>query len=214
MTVLSRFLSFFPLIALLGICASLVAFIITPSVLTLVTLAFAVYGLPLCVFRLLHVLFPITEGFSHLDERRYSPWWGSHQTQAIYIAIPQLEAVLRLIPGAFSGWLRLWGSRVGASVYWTPRVEIVDRNLLDIGDRVIFGDKVECWAHVIKPKDGRLSLYVKRVQIGHNVFLGAGSRIGPGASIADGASVPILAILFPNQKVLTQEDRIEIPDAV
>ena len=70
MTVLSRLLSFFPLIALLGICASLVAFIITPSVLTLVTFTFAVYGVPLCVFRLLHVLFPVREGFSHLDERR------------------------------------------------------------------------------------------------------------------------------------------------
>ena len=82
---------------------------------------------------------------------------------------------------------------------------------------MVFGDKVECWGHVIKPKDGQLSLYVKRIHIGYGVFIGAGSRIGPGVSIADGASVPILAVLFPNQKVLkkeNREDRIEIPDAV
>jgi len=197
-----------------GICSALAAVIIKPSVLTVLLLAFAVYGFPLGAFRLLNLLFPVREGFSQIDEKRYSPWWGGHQIQAIYIAIPQLEAVLRLIPGAFSLWLRMWGSRVGASVYWTPRVDIVDRNLLDIGDRVVFGDKVECFGHIIKPKHGRLLLYVKRIHIGHGVFIGAGSRIGPGVRIADDAYVPVLRVLFPNQTVRKEQAPVEIPDAV
>jgi len=177
-------------------------------------LAFAVYGFPLCAFRLLNLLFPVKEGFSQIDEKRFSPWWGGHQIQAVYIAIPQLESVLRLFPGVFSLWLRMWGSRVGASVYWTPRVDIVDRNLLDIGDRAVFGDKVECFGHVIKPKHGRLLLYVKRVQIGRGVFIGAGSRLGPGVRIADGAYVPVLSDLLPNECVQKKEAAVRIPDAV
>lgn len=177
-------------------------------------LAFAVYGFPLCAFRLHKLLFPVREGFSQIDGKQYSPWWGGHQIQALYIAFPQLEAVLRLIPGAFSLWLRMWGSKVGAAVYWTPRVDIVDRNLLDIGDRVIFGDKVECFGHVIKPKHGRLMLYVKRVHVGHHAFIGAGSRIGPGVRITDGASVPVLSVLLPNQNVRKEEAPVEIPDAI
>ena len=198
----------------MGIYSSLAAVIIKPSVWTLMLLAFTVYGFPLCAFRFLNLLSPVKEGFSQIDEKQFSPWWGGHQIQAIYIAIPQLEAALRLIPGAFSFWLRMWGSKVGAAVYWTPRVDIVDRNLLDIGDRVIFGDKVECFGHVIKPKQGRLLLYVKRVHIGHHVFIGAGNRLGPGVRIADGAYVPVLSVLFPNQNVRKEEGRVEIRDAI
>ncbi|MDJ0694669.1 GH3 auxin-responsive promoter family protein [Mastigocoleus sp. MO_188.B34] len=33
-------------------------------------------------------------------------------------------------------WLRLWGSKVGEGIYWTPKIEIADRGLLEIGDRV------------------------------------------------------------------------------
>ena len=168
----------------------------------------------MCAFRLHHLWFPVREGFSQIDGKGYSPWWGGHQIQAIYLAIPQLEAALRLIPGAFSLWLRMWGSKVGAAVYWTPRVDIVDRNLLDIGDRVIFGDKVECFGHVFKPKQGRLLLYVKRVHIGRHVFIGAGSRLGPGVRIADGANVPVLSVLFPNQNLRKEEAPVEIPDAI
>jgi hypothetical protein len=213
-TLLSRLLAFFPAVELAGIYFSLAAVIFKPSMWTLMLLAFVVYGFPLCAFRLHNLLFPVREGVSQIDGKRYSPWWGGHQIQAIYVALPQLEAVLRLIPGAFSLWLRMWGSKVGAAVYWTPRVDIVDRNLLDIGDRVIFGDKVECFGHVIKPKQGRLLLYVKRIHIGHRVFIGAGSRIGPGVHIADGVYVPVLSDLFPNQNVRKKEALVEVSDAI
>lgn len=47
-----------------------------------------------------------------------------------------LLIVYLLIPGIFSCWLRLWGAKVGRDVYWTTRLEIADRSLLEIGDRI------------------------------------------------------------------------------
>ena len=160
---------------------------------------FSVYGLPVCIYRALHLLHPVLEGPSRLDERSYSPWWGAHQLQLLYIAVPQLEAVLRMIPGCFSLWLRLWGSRIGRDIYWTPRVEIVDRNLMEVGDRAIFGHKVTCYAHAVRRKNGRIRLFVRKVHIGDDAFVGAYSRLGPGVRIEQGSTVPILTDLYPNR---------------
>ena len=70
-----------------------------------------------------------------------------------------------------------------------------------IGDEVIFGQKVECYCHIIKPKAEVLRLYTKPITIGNRVFLGAGTRIGPGVKIDDGTFVPLLSDLLVNQQV-------------
>jgi len=192
MSLAGRVLTFFPALVLASALACAAMMIVTRNPLWLAALLFAVYGLPLLAFRIISLFAPLREGRSYLDGPRYSPWWGSHQLQSIFIGLPQLESLLQLIPGAFSLWLRLWGSRVGRRVHWTPRVEIADRSLLDVGDDVVFAHKVECFAHAIKPRRGRFVLYVRRIRIGSRVFVGAGSRIGPGARIRDGVFVPIL----------------------
>ncbi|NET74012.1 MAG: acyl transferase, partial [Sphaerospermopsis sp. SIO1G2] len=138
---------------------------------------------------------------SYLIGKKYSPWWGSHQIQVIYIAIPLLESILRLIPGMFSLWLKLWGSKIGKNVYWTPSLEIADRSLLEIGDNVVIGHRVSISSHVIKPKKENLMLYVKKVKIGNNVFVGGGSMIAPGVVINDGQFIQVNTILLPNQKI-------------
>jgi acetyltransferase-like isoleucine patch superfamily enzyme len=200
-TFASRVLALFPGLHLLAILAALVEVMRAMSVPAVGLLLVAVYGLPLGVFRIVNRFCPIPEGVFRLNERRFSPWWGSHQLQAVYIAFPQLEGLLQLVPGLYSAWLRLWGSRIGRSVYWTPRVEVADRSLLEVGDRVIFGHKVEVYGHVVKPKHGGLVLYVRRVVIGREAFVGAGSRIGPGVRIAEAAYVPVLSDLYPNRRV-------------
>ena len=196
MSVAGRLLTFFPTFILACAAGTVVAMIVTRSPLWLLAMLFCVYGVPLLTFRAIDVIRPLREGRSYLDGPRYSPWWGSHNIQRIYIAFPQLESLLQLIPGAFSLWLRLWGSRIGRRVHWTPRVEIADRSLLDVGDDVVFAHKIECYAHAIKPRRGRLVLYVRRIRIGSRVFLGAGTRIGPGARVADDAFVPILSDIY------------------
>lgn len=201
MTVISKILLFFPTIVLLLTGAAIVYLAYSPNIFSILAVFLSIYGLPVLVYRLHEWVYPVREGISYLQNKEYSPWWGSHQIQAIYIAIPALEAVLRLIPGVFSCWLRLWGAKVGRDVYWTPGLEIADRSLLEIGDRVVIGHRVGIYSHVIKPRKQNLMLYVKKVKIGSNVFVGAGSHLAPGIVIGDGSYLPAASNLYPNQKV-------------
>lgn len=201
MTILSRILLFFPAIVLLLTTVSFIYFVRSPGIFGFLGILFSLYGLPILVFKFHQLFYPLKEGISYLQGKEYSPWWGSHQIQVIYIAIPALEALLRLIPGLFSVWLRLWGAKVGRNVYWTPGLEIADRSLLEIGDYVVIGHRVGIYSHVIKPRKQDLILYVKKVKIGHNVFVGAGSHLAPGVVIEDGVYLPVATNLYPNQKV-------------
>ncbi|MFN6569394.1 acyl transferase [Dendronalium sp. ChiSLP03b] len=200
MTVLSKILLFFPTLVLLLTGAAIVYLAHSPSIFSILAVLLSIYGLPVLVYRWHQWVYPVREGISYLQGKEYSPWWGSHQIQTIYIAIPALEAVLRLIPGVFSIWLRLWGAKVGRNVYWTPGLEIADRGLIEIGDRVVIGHRVGIYSHVIKPRKQDLMLYVKKVKIGNDVFVGAGSHLGPGVVIADGTFVPAATNLYPNQQ--------------
>ncbi|MHC5743567.1 MAG: acyltransferase [Nostoc sp.] len=201
MTVLSKILSFFPAFILLLTGAAIVYLAYSPNIFSILAVLLSIYGLPVLVYRLHEWVYPVREGINYLQNKEYNPWWGSHQIQVIYIAIPALEAVLRLIPGVFSCWLRLWGAKVGRDVYWTPGLEIADRSLLEIGDRVVIGHGVGIYSHIIKPRKQNLMLYVKKVKIGSNVFVGAGSNLAPGVVIGDGSYLPAATKLYPNQKV-------------
>ncbi|GAX43551.1 hypothetical protein NIES4075_45660 [Tolypothrix sp. NIES-4075] len=200
MTPLSTIFSFFPALVILLTAASLLWICFYPGILSIMALLISLYVFPLLVYRIHEYFYPLKEGISYLAGKNYSPWWGSHQIQVIYIAFPALETLLRLIPGAFSLWLRLWGSKVGKNVYWTPQLEISDRALIEIGDNVVFGNGVGIYSHIIKPKKQDLLLYVKKVKIGNNVFLGAWNHIAPGVTIIDGTYVPVFTHVYPNKK--------------
>ncbi len=202
MTILSTILLFFPTLILILTGAAIFYLAYSPSVFSIMAVFVSIYGLPVLVYRLHQWVYPVQEGISYLRGNSYSPWWGSHQIQVIYIAIPVLEAILRLIPGAFSLWLRLWGAKVGRDVYWTPGLEIADRGLIEIGDRVIMGHRVTISSHIIKPRKQNLMLYVKKVKIGNDVFVGAGSTLSPGVVIGDSTFLAIATNLYPNQQVL------------
>ena len=206
MTFLSRVLSLFPAIAILLDIYAFTYFCRHPGMVGAIALLLAAYGFPVLVYRLHAWRYPIPDGISYLRSTDYSPWWGSHQIQVVYIAIPVLETLLRFIPGAFSLWLRLWGASIGSNVYWTPGLEIADRGLLDVGDRVVFGHQVGLYAHAIKPKKTDLMLYVKPIKIGSDVFVGAGSRLAPGVVIGDGTYVPAKTDVYPYQTLSTPEE--------
>jgi hypothetical protein len=201
MSAMGRAISFYPTLILSLSAALLLWFACEPSPVQPVVLILVVYLLPPITLRLHEMFFPLSEGLSKLSEPKYSHWWGAHQIQLIYIALPQLEALLRLVPGLYSAWLRLWGSRVGRKVYWTPNIEITDRSMLEIGDRVVFGHKCKLLGHAIKPKGTAVILYLRRIKIGTDVFIGAGSRIGPGAVISDGSYLPVLTDVYINQEI-------------
>lgn len=191
MTLLSIILSFFPTLVMLMIFGSFLEMCYHPGIISILSLIFSIYIFPLLIYKIHNYFLPIKENTSYLCGKEYSPWWGSHQIQSIYITFPVFESILRLIPGAFSLWLRLWGSPVGKKVYWTPKVEITDRGLVEIGDNVVFGHEVGIYSHIIKPKKQDLLLYVKKVKVGSNVFVGAGNNIAPGVIIEDNTYIPI-----------------------
>lgn len=167
----------------------------------LLCLPFVVYVLPPFAFRVHQRWFPIRLGASRLVGARYVPWWGAHQFQLIYIAIPQLEALLRLVPGLYSLWLRCWGAKIGKSVYWTPLVEISDRSLLVIGDNVVVGHRAGMYGHIIRPTRDNLMLYCKPVIIGAGAFIGAAAVLGPGSKIKERAFIEAAARVHPNEVV-------------
>lgn len=200
MTLPSRALAWFPFSVLLFAAACLIRFLRKPGFGTLLLLLCALYLYPLAAFRLHQRWRPLKHGRSRLDTDAYSPWWGGHQIQSVFYALPELERMLRLVPGLYSVWLRAWGSRIGKGVQWTPAVEMGDRSSLDIGDGVIFGHKAKCYAHVVSMKSGRPVLYTAPVTIGDGAFLGIGSVVGPGSSIAPGAVVPAAKVVGVNRR--------------
>ncbi|MEL7034621.1 MAG: acyl transferase [Cyanobacteria bacterium J06592_8] len=203
MTLLSILLSWFPTVLIFLAISSLISICIHPSFTNIFCLIFTLYGIPLIVYRIHHLFYPLEPGVSYLLGKKYSSWWGSHQIQIIYIAFPILEIILRLIPGFFSTWLRLWGAKIGKNIYWTPKLEVSDRGLIEIGNNVVFGYGVQLYSHVIKPKNDNLMLYIKKITIGNNVFIGAGCRLGPGVNIKDQTFIPVTTDLYPNQNANT-----------
>lgn len=148
------------------------------------TLPAIVYLLPLALHRIHFFFFPFADGFWFLTEKKYNPWWASHMFQFPFIACPWLESLLHFIPGLYSAWLRAWGSKIGKQVFWTPRVEIVDRGLIEVGNGAVFGHISAMCSHMVADIEGKPALVIKKIIIGEKVFVGADSQLGPGVVVA------------------------------
>jgi hypothetical protein len=122
-------------------------------------------------------------------------WWACFQCQALFLRFPALEELLRLVPGVYSLWLRLWGSRVGKLTYWAPGTVILDRGFLDIGDNVVFGAGVRLNPHVME-NDLRLA----RVKIGDGAMIGGYSLLTAGTEIAAAEATRAFLISPPFSK--------------
>jgi hypothetical protein len=196
MTLGGRLVSLFPVLHGLAILTSLVVFVMSQNLIFLASFFAAIYVLPLLFFRLHNLFLPLTEGFFDIAAKKYSVWWASYQFQFVFIAMPVFEAPLHLIPGAYSMWLRLWGSKIGKNVLWTPRVEVVDRGLLEIGSHVVVGHLVAFCSHAITPRKGKMTLMVKKITIGEGSFVGADSQFGPGANVSAGEMVKVKSAIY------------------
>jgi hypothetical protein len=108
-------------------------------------------------------------------------WWACFQCQVLFLRFPALEELLRLVPGVYSWWLRMWGSRVGKLTYWAPQTMILDRGFLEIGDQVVFGAGVRLNPHVMDS-----DLCLAPVKIGDGAMIGGYSLLTAGTEIAAG----------------------------
>jgi len=200
MTAWDRLFSYFPLLMTALSFTALGMFAAWPSLWTVFLLLFVVFGLPPLVQRVVFRWSPIKQGVTAIDGRQFNSWLAAHHIQAFYDALPFIESLLRVLPGFYSMWLRMWGSHIGYGVEWPVRMDVLDRHMMDIGNRVVFSREVELAAHVRKKTDGGATrVLVRTVRIGSYAFIGAGARIGPGANVPSNASVPALAVVDVNE---------------
>lgn len=152
----------------------------------LLTLApVALFLLPPLLVRLAVWPRGLPTGQIDLASKVFLRWWFTTQCQIVFSRLPWLEECLRLIPSLYSAWLRLWGARVGTLVYWSPGVVILDRSLLHVGDRVVFGAGVRVIPHVIAPVPaGGGALFLAPITIGSDALIGAYSSLLPGCLVA------------------------------
>lgn len=108
-------------------------------------------------------------------------WWACFQCQVLFLRFPALEEMLRLVPGVYSWWLRMWGARIGKRTYWAPQTIILDRGFLEIGDQVVFGAGVRLNPHVIER-----DLLLAPVKVGDHAMIGGYSLLTAGTEIAAG----------------------------
>lgn len=200
MTAADRLFSYFPLMMTVAAFTALGVFAQWPSVFSGLLVFFIIYLLPPMVQRIMFRWAPLQLGVSQIDGRKFNAWLAAHHIQAFYDALPYLESLLRVIPGFYSMWLRIWGSRIGYGVVWPVRMDVLDRSLMDIGNRVTFDREVELAAHVRQKTDGGASrVLVRPVHVGSYAFVGARTRIGPGASVPHNAAVPALSVVDVNE---------------
>lgn len=183
MTLGGRIVSLFPLVYLLIVVGWIAKMFSQFQLYDIPVLVGLIYLFPLLIHRIHFFFFPFTDGYWVLSEKKYNPWWASHMFQFPFIACPWLESLIHFVPGLYSMWLRAWGSKIGKGVFWTPRVEIIDRGLVEIGDYCIIGHIAAMSSHMVADIEGQPALVIKTIKIGEKSFIGADSQIGPGAII-------------------------------
>lgn len=127
-------------------------------------------------------------GHTHaaIGSRAFFFWWASMQCQMLFGRLPMLEELLRLFPGLYSLWLRLWGSKIGRLTFWAPGTVILDRGFLHLGDDVVLGAGVRFNPHVIrKNKSGDTELQLAPIRLGNRVSVGGYSLLTAGTMIPD-----------------------------
>jgi hypothetical protein len=196
MTFAGRLVSFFPAVWFCLVLIQLTKMIHDFHWSDLPKLIFFIYFLPLIINKIHFKFYPFSDGYWMLSEKKYNRWWASHMFQYPFIAIPWLESVLHFFPGLYSCWLRAWGSKIGNGIFWTPRVEIIDRGLVEIGDRVIIGHLATMCSHMVTEIDGNPCLVVKKIIIGDKSFIGADSQFGPGAVVKPGTKIKVKTRLY------------------
>ncbi|MFP5457235.1 MAG: hypothetical protein ACLGG7_00745 [Bacteriovoracia bacterium] len=124
-------------------------------------------------------------------------WWALTQLQVPFMRFPVLEEVLRMVPGCYSGWLRLWGGKVGKYVYWSAKVLVADRPFVDIGERVVFGYGAKVTAHLLSQKRKQPKLVFGIPVIGDRAIIGSLAIVGPGARVEDDETLRATEALAP-----------------
>jgi hypothetical protein len=164
----------------------------------MILLLAGIYLLPPLVVRILLACRRIEAGSHPLDSPEFLTWWATAQCQVLFCRFPALEEMLRLVPGLYSAWLRLWGAKVGRLTYWSPELRILDRSFLEIGDDVVFGIGVRLNPHVLSDDEmGRPTLHLGSVKVGDDCRIGGYSLLTAGTVVEPNQSLKAFSLSPP-----------------
>jgi hypothetical protein len=157
----------------------------TPAARALGALAW-LYLLPPLAGRLTALAFGAAQGRGLTqDTRAYKAWWLTQQWQVVFNRLPLLEEALRLVPGLYAAWLRLWGGRVSPWAYWAAGAVVVDRQLVVVEAGAVIGMGAGLTGHLARlAPDGTFVVDVGAPRVERGAIMGARSGLGPGAELA------------------------------
>lgn len=199
--IIERSFWFFPLALIITIIYLSIKAINDPSPLSIGLVLFTIYLFPPLLYRVISLYIPVKLGTQKWGPKEAANGWMiAHRIQMIYVIFPFLERMLNSLPGIYSIWLRLWGSKIGKMVYWGPDVVILDRTHLEVGDYNFIGGSTLSAHLAIPNKDGTIRFVVNPITIGSNVFVSTQCNIGPGTKIQDKSFVKIMTQTFGDRK--------------
>ena len=133
-----------------------------------------------------------------VPSRYFFRWWTTWQLQMLFNRLPWLEELMRLLPGFYSAWLRLWGARIGRLTLWSPGVKISDRPLLRIGNDTVIGIDARLVGHFGGlDADGRVTLTLGPVTVGDRTTVGGSALLGPGVLLESDQATEALFLGTP-----------------
>lgn len=185
------------------VMTGVIVWLFRPSPWVCLGLAMAwVYLVPPLLCRGALLLLPIHRQVIPLGSRDFLVWWFTLNLQMLFCRLPFLEELLRIVPGLYSLWLRLWGARIGKLTYWAAGLRILDRSFLRIGGHVTFGAGVRLNPHVILPDDqGRMVLALAPITIGDRANVGGYSLLAAGSEIMAGECTQACLTLPPFNRI-------------
>ena len=126
-------------------------------------------------------------GLLHQHARGFKLWWFATQCQTIFNRLPMLEEILRLVPGLFPLWIRLWGGRMSLQTYVAPGVVILDRWAVEVQRGAVLGYGCLIASHLAtREVSGRAVVLVATPCIQAHAIVGGMTKIGPGAVLREG----------------------------
>ncbi len=179
----------------LHVCASVVAVVFVAlrgsPVWAIPAALVAVYLVPPLAARMARPKTKLTSERYEVDAPGFLRWWYTAQCQVLFNRLPFLEEFLRLVPGLYSAWLRLWGASIGSFVYWSPGIDLFDRSFLVIGDRVVIGATTKICPHLLtRSPDGKMQLVLAPITIGHDAMIGGSTLLPAGVRVEPGEQTP------------------------
>ena len=176
----------------------------------MIGLVFVAYFLSPLIWRGFLIRFGLPEGYATIGKKaeKGNLWLVSYQLQQLYNSFHFFETALKIFPGLYSCWLRLWGAKIGEKVNWTPGSKIVDRSHIEIGDKCLIGNLSYLSSHALKKKGNTYFLYLKKIKIQAQSVVSYHTTVSPGVIMKEGSFLAAGGVLYPN-KVLEKGESFE-----